>query len=85
MTQAALINLHPNEYSRELHYYSFAFNLHRCAGSCDPNETEDINLHVFNAIAGINESRTLSKNISCKFECKFDGSLNQKWNNNESL
>ena len=35
--------------------------------------------------SGIIESRTLTKHISCKCECKFDGrknNLNQKWNNN---
>ena len=35
MTQPILINLHPNEYSQELHYYPFAINLDRCAGSCN--------------------------------------------------
>ena len=30
MTQHNLINLHPNEYSPELHYYLFATNLCRC-------------------------------------------------------
>ena len=27
MTQPTLINLHPNEYSQELHYYLFVVNL----------------------------------------------------------
>ena len=31
--QPALINLHPNEYSQEFHYYPFAVKLDRCAGS----------------------------------------------------
>ena len=35
MTQPALINLHPNEYSQEFHYYTFAVKLDRCAGSSD--------------------------------------------------
>ena len=35
MTQPALINLHPSEYSRGLHYYPFAGNLDRCDGSCN--------------------------------------------------
>ena len=34
MIQPALINLHPNEYNQELHYYPFAVNLDRCVGSC---------------------------------------------------
>ena len=35
MTQPTLINIHPNEYSQEFHYYSFAVKLNRCAGSCN--------------------------------------------------
>ena len=35
MIQANLINLHPNEYSQELHYYPFAVKLDRCVGSCN--------------------------------------------------
>ena len=31
--QPTHINLHPNEYSQELHYYPFAVKLDRCAGS----------------------------------------------------
>ena len=53
---------------------------------CVPNETEDLNLHVFNMITGINESRISTKHISSKCECKFDSSkcnLNQKRNNNK--
>ena len=33
MTQPILINLHPNEYSQEFHYYPFAVKLDRCVGS----------------------------------------------------
>ena len=46
--------------------------LDRCAGSCNtlddlssrvyvPNETEDLSLHVFNMITGINESKNINK------------------------
>ena len=37
MTQKCitLSNLHPCEYIQELCYYSFAVNLHWCAGSCN--------------------------------------------------
>ena len=66
MTQPSIINLHPNEYSQEFHYYPFAVKLDRCVGSCNtlndlsnkvcvPNKTEDLNLSVFNMITGINE------------------------------
>ena len=34
MIQPALINLHPNEYSQEFHYYPFPVELDRCIGSC---------------------------------------------------
>ena len=34
MIQPSFINLHPNEYSQELHYYPFAVKLDRCVGSC---------------------------------------------------
>ena len=56
----------------------------KCVGSCNtlndlsnkvcvPNKTEDLDLSVFNIITGINESKTLTKNISCECKCKFDG------------
>ena len=35
MIQPTLINLHPNEYTQGLHYYSMAGNLDRCFGSCN--------------------------------------------------
>ena len=57
MTQPTLINLHPNEYSQEFHYYPFAVKLDRCSGRCNTlndlsnkvfvlNKTEDLNLSV---------------------------------------
>ena len=83
MTQPALINLHPNEYNQEFNYYPIAFKLDRCVGSCNilndlsnkvcvPNKTENLNLSAFNMIAGINESETLTKHISCNCKCRFD-------------
>ena len=64
--QPTLINLHPNEYNEELHYYPFAVKLDRCIGSCNTlnhlsnkaclsNKTEGLNLSAFNMITGINE------------------------------
>ena len=35
MTQHTVVNLHPNEYSQEFHYYPFALKLDRCVGSCN--------------------------------------------------
>ena len=32
--QPTHINLYPNEYSQQLHYYSFAVILDKCVGSC---------------------------------------------------
>ena len=38
-----------------------------------PNKTGDLSLSVLNMITGINESKILTKHISCKCKCKFDG------------
>ena len=35
MIQPTLINVHPNEYSEEFHYYPFIVQLDRCVGSCN--------------------------------------------------
>ena len=40
---------------------------------CVPNETEDLNLNMFNIIARINESKTLKKHISSECKCRFGG------------
>ena len=58
-------------------------SLDRCVESCNsfndlsttvcfPDNT-DLNLNVFNTNTGINESKTLTKHMSCKSECNFDG------------
>ena len=71
-TLSILIDLHPNEYRKEFHYYSFAVKLDRCVVKCNilndlsnkacaPNETEDLNLSVLSMITGTNESKTLTK------------------------
>ena len=84
MTQPTLINLHPNKHSQDFHYYPFAVKLDRCVGRCNtlndlsnkvcvPNKTEDLNLSMFNIFTGINESKTLTKHISCECKCTFDG------------
>ena len=54
---------------------------------CVPIKTEDLNLNVFNKITGINESKTLAKDISCEYKCKPDGRKSysvQWWNNDKS-
>ena len=92
MTQPTLIDLHPNEYSQELHYYPFAVNLDKCVVSCNalnylsnkvlgPNKAEDFNLSMFNLITEI-----LTKHLSWECQWKFHGikcNSNQKWNNNK--
>ena len=96
-TQPTLINWHPDEYIQGLHYYLVAVNLDRCAGRCNtlndlsnkvcvPNKTENLKLNIFNMFIGINESKILTKHISCKCKCQFDGikcNLNQNWNNDK--
>ena len=62
--QTTLINLHPNEYSQELHK-PFAVKLDRCVGSCNtPNNLsnkcvfqikQDLNVRVFNMITRENK------------------------------
>ena len=49
------------------------------------NKTEDLNLSVFNMITGINESKTLTKRISCKCKSKIDEtkSKSNQWCNND--
>ena len=97
ITQPILINFHPNEYSQEFNYHPFAVKLDRCVGSCNtlndlsnkvcvPDKTGDFNLSVFNMITGIKESKTLTKQISCKCKCKFNErkyNSDQWWNNNK--
>ena len=88
MTQPTLINLHPDENSQELGYYPFGVNTLNDLSIkvCVPNKTEDLNIHVINMITGVNESKILTKHVSCQCKCKFDGrkcNSNQKWNNNK--
>ena len=68
MTQPTNINLHPNDYSQEFHYYPFAVKLDRCRGNfntlnhlsnkvCAPNKTGELN--VSNTIARKNHSKSI--------------------------
>ena len=95
MTQHTLINLHPDKYNQEFHYYAFAVKLDRCVGRCNafndfsnkecvPNEAEDLNLSVFDLITGINELKARAKHISCECKFTFNGrkcNSDQRWNN----
>ena len=96
-TQPTLINSHPNQYSQKCHYYPFATKLDLYVESCNtlnglsnkvclPNKTEDLNLSVFNMITRKNESKKLTKRISCQGKCKFDKTKynsNHWWNNDK--
>ena len=44
------------------------------------NKTEDLNLGMLNIIAWTNESKALTRHVSCKCKCKFDG---RKFNSNQ--
>ena len=66
--QSTLINLHPNEYSQELHYY--AVELDKCVGSW--NTLNDLRKKV--------SVPNKTKDISCKCKCKSDG---RKFNSNQ--
>ena len=51
---------------------------------CVPNKTENLNINACNMATRINELKTLTKHISSKCKCKFDGikcNSNQKWSN----
>ena len=65
-----------------MRYYPFMVNLDRGNGSCDnlnnpssrtcvANKTEYFRLNVLDMIRRINESKTLTKHISCKYECNY--------------
>ena len=49
-------------------------------------QNRSLNLSVLNMITEKNESKILTKDISCERKCKFDGrkcNLNQNWNNDK--
>ena len=88
MVRPTLMDLNPVE----LRYYPFMISLGKYSGNCNvlspkncvPKETKDVNVKVFNMITNRNEAKTLVKQISCNFKCKFNSSTynsNQKWNN----
>ena len=77
-------------------YYPFLVKLARCIGSCNtvndlsnkiciPSKTGDLDLSVCNMITGTNESKTLTRHISCECNCKFDGTKcnSNQWQNND--
>ena len=40
---------------------------------CVPNTAKDASLNIFKMTTKINESKTLTKHISCECKCKLDG------------
>ena len=60
--QPTRINLHTSEYSQECHYYTFAVTVDKWVESCNilndwinlPNNTENLNVNVFNMVTRIN-------------------------------
>ena len=81
--QPILINLHPNIYSQELHYYLFPVKLDNYVGICNtlndlsnkvtfPSKTEDLNIYVFKKVTGKKWIKVLTKYMSCECKCKFD-------------
>ena len=55
--------------------------------SCNTLNDLSNKLYVPNKTEDLNESRILTKHISCECKCKFNGrkrNLNQKWNKDES-
>ena len=93
MSRPTLIDLNPVE----LKYYPFMIGLGKYNGICNdvddlstkicvPSKTTDINVQVFNIITRINEAKTLMKQISCNYKCKFNSTTcdsNWKWNNDK--
>ena len=84
LIQPTPINLHPNEYSQEFLYCLFVVKLYKSVGIYNtlndlfdkvyvPNKTEDLNPIMFNMIARINESKVLTKHISCECKLRFGG------------
>ena len=86
MTRATLVDLSPDVYNKGCHYYPSMVSLNRCNGGfnggCNSvrNKAENVNINDFNMTARINELKTLTKHISSKFKCKFDGI---KYNSNQ--
>ena len=54
--QLILINLHPNEYSQQLHYYPLAVKLEKCAGSCNTFNDLSSRVYILNKKEKLNNS-----------------------------
>ena len=82
LIQPALIGLHPNKYGQEfvgscntviLLSVIVLYVLILLLLLSVSKKADGLHLIVFNMITGINESKTLTKHISCQCKCRFDG------------
>ena len=73
MMQSTLINLHPNGYRQEFHYYPFLVKLGRCAGSCT-TITDLSNKHVFQI-----KQRFKSKHFQHDYRYKWTENINKAY------
>ena len=74
--QTTLINLHNNEYSQEyttIHVGSCNTVNDLSNKVCLPNKVKYLNIHAINMDTGKTASKIITKDISCKCNCKFDG------------
>ena len=62
--QPTFIDLHPNEFSQEFHYYPFTVKLDKCVGSC--NTFNDLS----NKVCVPNKTRFKSKRVQHNYRNK---------------
>ena len=82
--QITLINLHTNEYSQEyttIHVGSCNTVNNLSNKVCLPNKVKYLNINAINMPTGKNVSKIITKDISRKCNCQFDG---RKCKSNES-
>ena len=88
MVTPTLIDL----YGNELYNYSLIINLGRCDGCCNtvedpfgriyvPYKTEDVNLNVFDVIAGLNKAKRLQEHTLCDANAYL---MVKKWNSKQN-
>ena len=71
MIYTNLINLHPNEYSQELHYYHFAVKLDNCVASC--NTLNDLSKRIC-----VTKQNKRFKYTHLQYDCRKK--MNRKFN-----
>ena len=76
MTRPTLLDLSPVE----LKYYPFIISLDKCCGNRNvlspklyvPKKKQKTNVRAFNTITIKNETKTMTKHVSCDCKCKFN-------------